>query len=118
MLNVLRSWFDRYLSDEEAVLLAVIVIASFVVIIFMGGILAPLLTGIVLAYILQGVVKLLTRYRVPDPAAVLITFLVFLGGFVTFLFLVVPRVWRQMRSLFDELPNLVHRAPGNPGAPA
>ena len=110
MLNVLRSWFDRYLSDEEAVLLAVIVIASFVVIIFMGGILAPLLTGIVLAYILQGVVKLLTRYRVPDPAAVLITFLVFLGGFVTFLFLVVPRVWRQMRSLFDELPNLVHRA--------
>ncbi len=109
MLDVLRSWLDRYLSDEEAVLLAVIVASFFLVIITMGTILAPLLTGIILAYILQGVIKVLKRYQVPELGAVLVTFLLFLGGFVAFLVLVIPRVWRQMRSLFDELPDLVNQ---------
>ena len=107
MLDVLRTWLDRYLSDEEAVLLAVIVIGFAIIMVSMGGILAPFLTGIVLAYILQGVVKRLIRYRVPALVAFLFTFLIFLGGFIAFLVLVIPRVWRQMRNLFEELPDLL-----------
>lgn len=106
----MRGWLDRYFSDEEAVLFAVIVGTFFLVIITMGTILAPLLTGIALAYVLQGVVKLLMRYRVPEFTAVLITFLLFLGGFISFLVLVLPRVWRQMRNLFQELPTYANRA--------
>jgi putative permease len=95
------------LSEEEAVLLAVLLVVSTLVIIFMGRVLAPLLTGIVLAYVMQGVIKYVERYSVPKGLAVAGTFLLFLGGFIGFLFFVIPRVWRQMRSLFNELPNMV-----------
>lgn len=110
MFEVMRGWIDRYLSDEEAVLFAAILAVFFVVIIWMGTILAPLLTGIVLAYVMQGVIKLMSRYQIPKLAAVSLTFLMFLGGFIAFLFLVVPRVWRQMRALFEALPEMVNQS--------
>ena len=110
MFDVVRGWIDHVLSDEEAVLLAMLLIVSLVVIITMGAILAPLLTGIVLAYIMQGIIKLMERYSVPNGIAVAGTFLLFLGGFVAVLFVVIPRVWRQMRSLFGELPDMVAKA--------
>lgn len=106
MFNVLKSWMDRFLSEEEAVLLVVLLVVASMLIIWMGGILAPLLTGIVLAYVMQGVIKLLLKVGVPKGLSVATTFLVFLGGFVAMLFLVIPRVWRQLRRLYDELPNM------------
>ena len=110
MYDVLKSWVDRFLSDEEAVLLGVLLVASFTVIIWMGGILAPFLTGIVLAFVMQGIIKMLLKSGVPAGLSVAATFLVFLGGFVTTLFLVIPRVWRQLQRLFDELPSMALRS--------
>ena len=107
MLKVLRSWVDRFLSDEEAVLLAALLVTFFVIILSMGKILAPLLTGIVLAYVMQGIIKYLKRRQIPDVLAVAVTFVLFLGGFIGLLFFVIPRVWRQLQGLFRELPALV-----------
>lgn len=108
MFDVMRGWVDRFLSEEEAVLLAVILIVSSVVIVTMGRILAPLLTGVVLAYVMQGTIKSLRRANFPNSLAVWCTFILFLGGFVSLLFLVIPRVWRQMQSLFEDLPQMVN----------
>ncbi len=110
MLEVVKGWIDKHLSDEEAILLAVILIVFFTIILTMGTILAPLLTGLVLAYVMQGVIKILSRYRVPNGVAVAVTFIVFLGGFVGFLLFIVPLVWRQMRALFQEFPNMISRS--------
>ncbi|MCB1644318.1 MAG: AI-2E family transporter [Pseudomonadales bacterium] len=110
MFEVVRGWVNRFLSEEEAVLLAAILIVSTVVILSMGDILAPLLTGIVLAYVMQGTIKFLMRLQVPKSASVLLTFLLFMGGFVALLFFVIPRVWRQMRALFDNLPEMIDRS--------
>lgn len=106
MFDVMRGWIDRFLSEEEAVLLAVILVASTLIILTMGNILAPLLTGVVLAYVMQGTIKSLERLNLPKALAVWCTFLLFMGGFVSLLFVVIPRVWRQMRSLFDNLPSM------------
>jgi putative permease len=107
MISVLRGWIDQHLSDEEAILLAAILVFFFFIILTMGTVLAPLFTGIVLAYVMQGAIKVFARYKVPDSIAVALTFLLFLGGFIGFLFFIVPRVWRQMRALFAEVPNMV-----------
>ncbi len=109
MINIFRGWIDRFLSKEEAVLLAVLLIIFFVVILTMGSILAPLLTGIILAYVMQGIIKLMERYSIPNGLAVAGTFLLFLGAFIGFLFFIIPLVWRQMRSLFNEFPNMINQ---------
>jgi putative permease len=107
MFEVIKGWIHRFLSEEDAVLLAVLLIGFAIVILTMGSILAPLLTGIVLAYVMQGIIKVMERYNLPNGLAVVSTFLLFLGGFVGLLFFVIPRVWRQMRNLFTELPDMV-----------
>ncbi len=112
MLRVMRGWIDRHLSDEESILFVAILVTFFVVILSMGTILAPLLTGIVLAFVMQGVIKMFARYQVPNGVAVALTFLLFLGGFIGFLVFIVPRVWRQMRALFQELPNMIVKIQG------
>jgi len=109
MFEVMRGWINRFLSDEEGVLLAAILLASTLIIVFMGNVLAPLLTGIVLAYVMQGSIKMLKRFRIPNGLAVALTFSLFMGGFVALLFFIIPRVWRQMRSLFDNLPNMIEQ---------
>ncbi len=109
MYDVIKRWVNRFLSDEESVLFAVLLLATFTVIIWMGGILAPFLTGIVLAFVMQGVIKSLLRFGVPNSVAVGTTFLLFMGAFVITLLLVIPRVWRQLRNLYAELPDMVNR---------
>jgi putative permease len=109
MFDVMRGWINRFLSQEEAVLLAVILRGSALVIIFMGNVLAPLLTGVVLAYVMQGTIKLLKRAHLPNGLAVALTFSLFMGGFVSLLFFVIPLVGRQLRALFDDLPNMVEQ---------
>ncbi len=110
MFDVVRSWIDAHLSDEEALIFTAILIVFFVIIITMGAILAPLITGIVLAYIMQGIIMVLSRFQIPRGLAVSITFLLFLGGFIGFLFFVIPLVWRQLQTLVNGLPTMITRA--------
>ena len=70
MFKVLRDWIQRYFSDEEAVVLAVLLFLAFTAVLTLGGMLAPVLAGMVLAYLMQGLVVSLERLRVPGGVAV------------------------------------------------
>ena len=109
MFEVVRGWIDTHLSDEEAVLFIAILMGFFVVMVTMGAILAPLLMGVVLAYIMQGIITALSRFQIPRWLALTVTFLVFLGGFIGFLFFIIPLVWRQLQSLLNGLPSMISR---------
>ncbi len=56
-LEVIGSWINRYFSNEEAIYLVVLLVVGFMVLFTLGGVLAPVLTGLVLAFLLQGLVK-------------------------------------------------------------
>ena len=57
MVKVLRDWMHRYFSDEQAVVLAVLLILGFAAVLTLGGMLAPVLTGLILAFLMQGLVN-------------------------------------------------------------
>jgi predicted PurR-regulated permease PerM len=103
MLKVFKNWVQRYFSDEEAVVLAVVLALGFGIIISFGNKLAPLLTGLVLAYLLQGLVTQLRRWNVPHRLSVWIVFVLFVGALGTLFGVIAPLVWRQMFNLFNEL---------------
>jgi len=109
MLQIIERWFHRYFSDPEAILLFFILVIGFSLIIFFGGILAPVLAGIAIAYLLEWVVVHLQEWKVPRLAAVIIVFCGFLGILFLALMGLVPLFWKQMASLFDELPRMVDK---------
>ncbi|MFW6093863.1 MAG: AI-2E family transporter, partial [Pseudomonadota bacterium] len=108
-VQVISGWINRYFSNEEAIYLVVMLVVGALVLFLLGGVLAPVLAGLVIAFLLQGVVRALMSWRVPERAAVHLTFALFIGAMVTFLVFVVPLVWQQFRALMGALPELMGR---------
>lgn len=81
--------------------------AILVILITLGGFLAPVLTGLVLAFLLQGLVKTLEDRRMPRMAAVYVTFLLFVSVVFTLALVVLPLVGQQLSGLVSLLPGLV-----------
>ena len=107
MFKVLRDWMQRYFSDEEAVVLAVLLVLAFTVVLTLGGMLAPVLAGLVLAFLMQGMVVQLERLRVPEGGAAGLVFALFMGALAVFLLVIVPLLWHQLITLFNELPGML-----------
>jgi len=107
MVKVLRNWLYRYFSDEQAVVLAVLLILGFAAILTLGGMLAPVLTGLILAFLMQGLVNAFERLRLPQIAAVWLVFTLFMSLLGLFLLVLLPLLWNQLSALFNELPRML-----------
>jgi putative permease len=105
--EVLTRWYQRYLSEEEAVILLVMLTVAFAVMLFFGDILAPVLVAIVLAYLMQGVANVLRQRGLPRELSVAFSTLLFLGGFFAVLLGLAPLVWRQLVALVREAPAII-----------
>jgi len=104
MFEIFRNWYQRNFSDPQAVILAVLLLLGLLVVIFMGRMLAPILTAIVLAYMLEAVVELLVSYKLPRLASVIIVFVLFLLMLLLLILLMVPILSQQTSQLIQELP--------------
>lgn len=104
MLDVFKNWYQRNFSDPQAVILAVFLVAGLLIVIYLGRMLAPILTAIVLAYMLEAVVALLERHNVPRLFSVIIVFLLFLLTVLLLFLLIVPVLSQQFTQLITELP--------------
>jgi putative permease len=109
VIAIIKVWFNRYFSDPEAVLLALLLIGGFTLVITMGHILAPLFASMVIAYLLQWLVNVLRGYKVPKLLSVIIVYSAFLSLFFGALFFIWPLAWRQLSNLLDELPAMLNR---------
>ena len=107
MKEVLTRWYQRYLSEEEAVILLVLLTVAFAVILLFGDIIAPVLVAVILAYLMQGVANVLRQRGLPGELSVAFSTLLFLGGFFAVLFGLAPLVWRQLVALVREAPAII-----------
>ncbi|GGC02556.1 AI-2E family transporter [Marinobacterium zhoushanense] len=107
MRKILNKWIDRYFSDEEALFLFLILVASLAVVIFLGAPLAPVFASLILAFLMQGLVNWLHDRGMPHLPSVILVFLFFIGFVSAFLLFVMPIAWRQLVNLFNELPRMV-----------
>lgn len=108
-LEVIGGWVNRHFSNEEAIYLIVFLLVVFLGLVVFGAMLAPVLTGLVLAFLLQGLVKRLRSLHIPEAPAVFLSYLAFLGALVTVLLFIVPLVWQQLVALRAAVPNIVAR---------
>ncbi len=104
MIDILKDWFNRYFSDPQAVLLAAILIIGATVILTMGNMLAPVLAAVVIAYLLEGLIRKLERRGMRRIFAVIIIFTLFNVFVTVLLFGVIPLLSSQISALARELP--------------
>jgi putative permease len=106
-MQVIGYWFRRHFSDPQVVILTVLLITGAVVLLLLGHMLAPVFAGVVIAYLLEGLVNILGRRRVPRLIAVLVVFLCFVFFLLFLLFGLFPLLWQQVVELFQELPSKI-----------
>ena len=107
MLNTIKGWLHRYLSDSEALVLLLLLVAGFAIILTMGNMLAPVFAALVLAFLMQGVVNWLQGWGIRHSWSVTLVFVLFVSVLVISLLLLVPLVWQQVSALLNELPKMV-----------
>lgn len=100
-------WFERTFADPEVISLFITLVISILLIEFFGGILMPVLISIVVAYLLNTPVRLLTRHGCPRLVAVWLVYILFLGLFIYAVLYLAPIIWRQFLNLIDQMPNTV-----------
>ncbi|NMT63849.1 AI-2E family transporter [Marinobacter orientalis] len=106
MIRILRGLAHKYFSDEEAVILFLLILAGVVFVILFGSMLAPAIAAVIVAFILQGLVTKLNRLGVPEIVSIIGVFLIFLGVLIGFLFGLLPLIWSQVTSLAGEAPRI------------
>ena len=107
MKQVFKKWLEQYFSNEEAVLLSIILIVSVLVLVTLGNILGPFIAAIIITFLLQGMVNNLQKFGCKQLTAVFTTYLLFLLGFISILVVVIPIIVRQTSLLLAELPAMV-----------
>ncbi len=108
-MQIFRDWFKRHFNDPQILILIAFLVIGTLAMITVGGNLAPVLAGVVIAYLLEGLVGLLTRLRLPRLAAVLIVFCTFMTAMLYLLFGLLPKISSQMGQVVGELPAMVAR---------
>lgn len=106
-MNVIRAWYERNFSDPQAVILALFLISGFVIVIFWGRMLAPLLVSVVIAYLLEAIVLSLEKKGMPRISSVLIVFIVFVFVFLLLILMLIPVLSGQVAQLMQELPRQI-----------
>ena len=103
MIHITR-WFQQRISDTQLMMLLASLLGIFLLVWLLGDVLAPVFFAIALAYVLDGVVQLLTHLRMPRLLAVL---LVCSGTMLIVLFAllaVLPLLTEQVMQLFQRIP--------------
>ena len=106
-MELLRDWFRRYFSDPEVVILALLILLGIVVITVASDFLAPVLASIVIAYLLEPVVQVGERTRVPRGVGTYLVFSGFLVIVIAVIFGLVPLLSRQVTQLFQQVPGML-----------
>jgi putative permease len=112
VLEIFQKWYERYFFEEESILLLVLLAVGLLLLLTIGDIITPVLAAMVLAYLMQGISSYMTSRGLPNWVGVSFSFIVFVGLFFGFLFLLLPLVWRQLLALFGELPRMMEQGRG------
>lgn len=107
MLNMLRDWFSQRFSDPQIIILWFLLISGFLVIVFLGDMLTPVFAGLIIAYLLEGIVATLQKLKIPRKISVLISFLLFIFCSLLLLVGLLPLISQQIGQLISDLPSMI-----------
>ncbi|MGB5855299.1 MAG: AI-2E family transporter [Oceanisphaera sp.] len=109
MLDVIKHWYRQRFTDPGAVALFLSLLFGFVVVYFLGHILAPFFVAVVVAYLLDWPVTRMQRFGLGRVLSAAIVQLLFAILVVLSLISIVPTFLTQMANLAREIPAMISR---------
>lgn len=106
-MHMIRQWFTTKFSDPQVVILSLVLVLSAGVIFFLGEMLAPVFAALVIAYLLEGVVRVFRRRGIPRPVSVYIVFTGFMIALIVGAVFLVPLLIDQVTRLVNQLPSML-----------
>ncbi len=104
MIELVKTWYNRYFSDPQAIILTAVLIVGATIVLTMGDMLLPVFASIVIAYLLEGVVRRMQHYGSKRLTSVILVFAIFVAFLIFLFFGIAPLVSSQLSELFKELP--------------
>jgi len=105
-MRIITDWFRRNFSNPQVVYLALFIIVIFAVVLFMGKTLTPVLASIVIAYLLEGIIRVLIKSKIPRFISVLLVFAGFMVFVLVILFVLLPLLSKQVTQLVAQIPSM------------
>jgi putative permease len=109
VIDILRGWFEKHFSDPQAVILVAFLFFGGLLILYWGSILSPVLAGVIIAYILEGVVRKIMCLGVNRTIAFFASYALFLAALALFLIGLVPLVISQVSQLVIDFPRIMNK---------
>ena len=106
-LEIIRNWFQKHFSDPQVVGLAVTILVWALIILYLGEMLTPVIASAIIAYMLEGFVATLERWRFPRLLAVHLVFLLFMLSVLFAVLSLMPLLSSQLGQLFQEVPSMI-----------
>jgi len=107
MIDMLKTWYERHFSNPQVVILALLLISGFTIVLYFGDILIPLLSAIVIAYMLEGLVLKVQRKGAGRKLASISVFTVFFTAVSISTLILIPLLVEQISQFFTELPKML-----------
>lgn len=107
MIQTMRDWVHRQFSDPQVMILWAMLLGGFLLVILLGQMLQPVFVGLIIAYLIEGIVSRLETCRIPRAIAVTLSFALFMICFLALIIGLLPLLSRQIAQLIQELPALI-----------
>ncbi len=79
---------------------------------FIKAVLTPFLIAVIISYVLNPIVNMLNKRKVPRTIAVLLIYAVFITSAIVVLMNLIPMFMKQLKELNEHMPDLTMRAQG------
>ncbi len=109
MTTILKNWFERTFSNPQIVVLFFLLLLGAFVISLASDILAPLIVGLVIAYLLDGIIEALKRYRFPHLVSMLSVYILFISAVLFVLLFMLPMMTLQIANFLQDLPAIIEQ---------
>ncbi len=106
-MDNITHWFKRQIANPQIVFLTVALVVVLLAVTYTGKMLAPVLGSIVIAYLLEGIVKHLQKLKVPRLPAVVVVFVLFVLFILAVIFALMPVLFNQTKEMVQNIPAML-----------
>ena len=106
MINILKQWYQRHFTDPQTVIFAFILISGFLLIVVMNAHLMPILVGIIIAYLFEGLVVRMNQINLNRTIAASFATALMLAAILLMIFVLLPLLSKQVSELIRDMPSM------------